>query len=391
MRYITQEGWTDTASWLIILREDFETIKRAASTPEVTDKDAQRYSDVFLTFRHETVHFWHAISTSFLYSYSCNYINFCIDALNTVRHGSKRYGDIPFSEFQPKFNELTELLLSPSAPIRTIDVIEGCAVVCAYRMNFPRGSHKGFLRHLDERHSGQKEYRSAYLFATKILDESAFDLFAPACYLALQGDSPGRNLETILLYARDGVEIAPREYIVEDPLAFLLEAANMQEEGCFPSVVARSLQQFTQGYFSHPILQPYIEKIAQSQHLRLADIFARPYIYDENPQHGQEVSDFLFDVSPPLHVYSGRAGLLMGLGQRLGKDYGIIIHHLTAIVGLAARLVFDARSQMLCPHQNCPVYKTNLCQGYLAFPLDDYKKCKFPELLEGIKLGRLLE
>jgi hypothetical protein len=24
-RYITQEGWTDTATWLIILREDFDT------------------------------------------------------------------------------------------------------------------------------------------------------------------------------------------------------------------------------------------------------------------------------------------------------------------------------------------------------------------------------
>lgn len=386
MQYITQEGWTDTATWLIILRENFEMMKRAASMPEVMGKDAQRYSDAFLTFRHETVHFWHAISTNFLYSYSCNYINFCIDALNSVRHGSKRYGDIPFSEFQPKFNELTELLLSPSAPIRTIDVIEGCAVLCAYRMNFPRGSHKGFLRHLDERHSGQKEYRSAYLFATKMLDETAFDLFAPACYIALQGDNPGRNLETILLYARDGIEIASREYIVEDPLAFLLEAANMPEEGCFPYVVRRSMPQ---GYFSHPILQPYIEKIAQTAHIRVSDIFARPYLYESN-SHG-EIGDFITDMSPPLHIYSGRAGLLMGLGQRLGKNYGIIIHHLTAIVGLAARLVFDARSQMLCPHQNCPIYETNLCQGYLAFPLDDYKKCKFPELIEGIKLGRLLE
>lgn len=360
-------------------------MKRAASTPEVMGKDAQRYSDAFLTFRHETVHFWHAISTSFLYSYSCNYINFCIDALNTVRHSSKRYEDIPFSEFQPKFNELTELLLSPSAPIRTIDVIEGCAVLCAYRMNFPRGSHEGFLRHLDERHSGQREYRNAYLFASKILGASTFDLFAPACYLSLQGDNPGRNLETILLYARDGVEIAPHEYIVEDPLSFLLEATNMQEEGCFPYLVRRSMPK---GYFSHPILQPYIEKIAQTTNLRVSDIFARPYLYENNSR--DEIGDFLTDMSPPLHIYSGRAGLLMGLGQRLGKDYGIIIHHLTAIVGLTARLVFDTCSQMLCLHQNCPVYKTNLCQRYLAFPLDDYKKCKFPELLEGIKLGRLL-
>lgn len=386
-RYITQEGWTDTATWLIILREDFETIRRAASTPEAIREEAQRYSDAFLTFRHETVHFWHAISTNFLYSYSCNYVSFCIEALNSVRHGKKRYSDIPFSELQPKFKELTELLLSPPNPIRTIDVIEGCAVLCAYRMNFPYASHEGFLRHLRQRHSGQREYENAYLFATKILGEVAFDLFAPACYLALQGDNPGRNLENILFYARDGVRLVLHNYIIEDPLTFLLQATNMQEDGCFPSVIGRSIPQ---GYFSHPILQPYIEKISQNSHLRLADVFARPYIYDDNPQQNQEISDLLSSISPPLHVYSGRAGLLMGLGQELGRDYGIIIHHLTALVSLVARLVFDIRQEMLCPHRDCPVHKTNLCQRYLAFPLDDYKNCKFPELLDGIRLGNLL-
>jgi len=386
MHYITQEGWTNTATWLILLREDFETMKRAAFTPEVISKDAQRYSDAFLTFRHETVHFWHAISTSFLYSYSCNYINFCGEALNAVRLGNKKYAEIPFTEFQPKFKALTELLLSSSTSLRTIDVIEGCAVLCAFRMNFPHASHEGFLRHLDERHSGQSEYRSAYLLATKVLGKSAFDIFAPACYLALQGDNPGRNLETILLYAKDGVEITPREYIVEDPLTFLLEATNMQEEGCFPYFVKRTMPE---GDFSHPILKPYIEKIAQTTNLRLSDIFARPYHYESNSQ--DEVSNFLSDMYPPILIYSGRTALLMGLGQQLGKDYGIIIHHLTTLVGLATLLVFDNRGQMLCPHNNCPIYKTNLCQGYLAFPLDDYKNCKFPELLEGIKLGKLLE
>lgn len=386
MHYITQQGWTDTATWLIILREDFEMMKRAAYTPEVINKDAQRYSDAFLTFRHETMHFWHAISTSFLYSYSCNYINFCIDALNAVRHGGKRYAEIPFIEFQPKFNQLTQLLLSPSESIRTIDVIEGCAVLCAYRMNFPRSSHEGFLRHLDERHYGQAEYRNAYLHATKLLGALAFDIFSPACYLALQGDNPGKNLETILLYARDGINVMPHEYIIKDPLGFLLAETDMQEQGCFPYVVRREMPQ---GYFSHPILQPYIENIAKTTNLRISDIFARPYLYENDSN--DEVSEFLSNMYPPVHVYSGRTALLMGLGQRLGKDYSIIIHHLTAIVGLASRLVFDSRSQMLCPHHNCPVYQTNLCQGYLAFPLDDYENCKFPELLEGIKLGKLLE
>ncbi len=386
-RYITQEGWTDTATWLIILREDFNTIQAALANPNAWGENAQRYADAFLAIRHETVHFWHAISTNFLYSYSCNYMQFCIDAISSVRQGGKSYDDIPYSEFQGKFRELTELLLSPPAPIRTIDVIEGCAVLCSYRMNFSSASHQGFLHHLNQRHSGQREYRSAYLFATEALGEYAFDLFAPACYLALQGDNPGRNLETILLFARDSLRYFPDSSITGDPLSYLLEVANMDEEGCFPSVVKK---QMPQGYFSHPILQPYVEKIAQTSHLRVADIFARPYIYEDNSKSSQGISDFLSDISPPLHVYSGRAGLLMGLGQKLGKDYAIVIHHLTALVSLVALLVFGIRQEMLCPHQECPVYKTNLCQRYLAFPLDDYKKCKFPELLDGVRLGNLL-
>jgi hypothetical protein len=254
-------------------------------------------------------------------------------------------------------------------------------------MNFSSASHQGFLHHLNQRHSGQKEYQAAYLYAIEILGEYAFDLFAPACYLALQGDNPGKNLESILLFARDGLRYFPDTYIRGDPLSYLLEVTNMSEEGCFPLVIRR---QMPQRYFSHPILQPYIEKIAQTSHLRLVDIFARPYIYEDKSHPSQEIGDFLLDISPPLNIYSGRTGVLMGLGQKLGKDYGIIIHHLTALVSLVARLVFDIRQEMLCPHQECPVYKTNLCQRYLAFPLDDYRNCKFPELLDSIRLGNLL-
>lgn len=386
-RYITQEGWTDTATWLIVLREEFDAVQSALSDMSAWGESAPRYMDAFQTIRHETVHFWHAISTNFLYSYSCNYIQFCIDAINCVRHDGKSYNDIPYYEFQDRFRELTSQLLSSSGSIRTIDVIEGCAVLCSFRMNYSNVSHQSFLNHLKQRHSGQQEYESAYLFATQMLGEHAYDLFAPACYLALQGDNPGRNLESILLFARDGLQHVPPKYITEDPLSYLIEVASLSEDGCFPSVVQK---QIPQGYFSHPILQPYIERIAQASNLRLADIFARPYIY-EGLEQKQEVSEFIEDISPPLHFYSGRRGLLMGMGQKLGKDYGIIIHHLTAIVSIVARIVFDIRQEMLCPHKQCPVYKTNLCQRYLAFPLDDYKKCKFPELLEGIKLGRLLE
>ncbi|MCA9952187.1 MAG: hypothetical protein KDE48_21195 [Anaerolineales bacterium] len=386
-KYITQEGWTDTATWLIILREDFDAVQVALADLNAWGDNAKKYADMFLTIRHETVHFWHAISTNFLYSYSCNYVQFCIDAINSVRHGGKTYDDIPYSEFQDRFRELTKLLLSPSTPVRTIDVIEGCAVLCSYRMNFSSTSHQGFLRHLNQRHSGQQEYRSAYLHATEILGEYAFDLFAPACYLALQGDNPGKNLDSIFLFARDGLDYFPNTFIIEDPLSYLLEVTSMSEEGCFPSVVRK---QMPQGYFSHPILQPYIEKIAQTSHLRLADIFARPYIYEDKSHPSKEIGDFLLEISPPLNVYSDRAGVLMGLGQQLGKDYGIIIHHMTALVSLVARLVFNIHQEMICPHQLCPVYQTNLCQRYLAFPLDDYRNCKFPELLDGVQLGNLL-
>jgi hypothetical protein len=386
-RYIVQEGWTDTASWLIILREDFELFEAAAKNPRQGGPNAERLFNAYLTVRHETVHFWHAISTNFLYSYSCNYLNRCVDVLKTISNGKRAFSEAPFLEFQPYFKELTDLLVSPSDPVRTIDVIEGCAVLCAYRMHYPQASHEGFLRHLQQRHYGQREYEHAYLAATHMLGEHAFDLFSPACYLALQGDNPGSNFVHIIHFARDAIHSFDYR---DDPLAFLLEITQMSEEGCFPSII--KAQGVPTGFFSHPILQPYLERIAGASGIRAADVFARPYHYEpeNSPRGSQEIEDFLSDIVPPIHIYTGRRALLMGLGQKLGKDYGAAIHHLTTLVGVAARLVFGINGEMLCPHRDCPVYPTNLCQKYLVFPLDDYRKCAFPEVLNGFKLGSLL-
>jgi hypothetical protein len=387
-RYIKQEGSIDTATWLIIFREDFETIQSALSVTPGEGPNARRYFNALLTARHETIHFWDAINTNFLYSYSVNYLQRCMEVLNTIQDAGKSYYDIPFSEFKNAFTELTEILTSEIYPIRTLDVIEGRAVLCSYRMHVPQASHIRFLDHLQENHFGQKQYTDAYFYATELIGEKAFDLFSLACYLALQGDNPGRNFEDILLWARDKLSFFNAK---ENPLSFLLDATNMSMNGCFPSIVKK--KGVPQGFFNHPILQPYIEEIIQRSDIQVEDFFARPYYYEpyNSPGHHKEMEKFILRIVPPMHLYSGRMAKLMGLGGELGKNYGILIHHLTALIGLIPLLVFGIKDEMICPHLACPVYKKGLCQKYYAFPIDDYKNCKFPEILEGTKLGRLLE
>lgn len=401
-RYRTQ-GWVDTASWQIIFRENYEILMSALSLPErrssyygIDTEILNRYCDSIQTFFHETIHFWHSISTNFLHSYSVNYLSRCLDVVESIVSRKISRSDIPLSEFQPYFN-VNDVLLSPSESVRTIDVIEGCAVLCSFRMLESwknsllqwevkmfdpqatvevRSTHQSFLCHLQDKHFKQREYTSAYLLATNTLGDKAFDLFSPICYLALQGSTPGKNFVAILKWVKDNIDSFN---VKEDLLSFLAQSTMDGIEGCFPSVVRQ--EGLPEG-FSHPILQPYVQHIVQVFDIRVEDFFARPYY-----NFGIDYSS----ITPPMVLfYPNRMIRIMGIGAKLGKDYIKLINTLTAVVGLIKLLVYGIKDEMHCPHGNCPIYKTRLCQNYYNFPLN-YKTCSFPRLLEEMKLENLLE
>jgi hypothetical protein len=231
-----------------------------------------------------------------------------------------------------------------------------------------------------------------------VLGDLAFDLFAPLCYLALHTEDPGRILEDLLLHTKECLKSASRAQIIEDPLTFLLDGTNSREEDLFPMAIRRAMAQGSQ-MPSHPILQPYLEKFAQApDDLRLSDFFARPYYYrtsgySRGDKRREKHLEFLTEMLPPAQVYSKNVGscLRAGLGTRLGNEYTQKIAELTTIVALAERLVLGKHDQVLCPHQKCPVHTTGLCQGYFAFPSDDFRKCQFPEFLKDLNLRGLLE
>jgi hypothetical protein len=431
------KGLIDTASWLVFIDEDYETVEyylKRFSGSEVTSRDLSFYS--FLTLQHETMHFWHAISTPFLFFYSCDHLGLCLRAVDAFARSKKRYSDIPpdgFGFSQEEFKKLAaRLQLSDAAKgdwleraeaklrsgswhrwerteptpsfTNAVQVIEGCAVLCAYRLCHPRPSHEDFLSHLDRHYSGEflVTYGDAYLLATSILGELAFDLFAPACYLALQAENPGHNFAAILSYAKERAKSVSLEQIIEDPLTFLLDAINAREDHSFSLTMKRAMSQGARVPF-HPILQPYVERIAQAaDDLRVCDFFARPYFYRHYSAGGTmqaKLKEFLVDMLPPAHVYKSNVTrcLRTGLGIRLGDEYTQTIVDITAIIGLAERLFAVPNDKemrdkkMRCSHDNCPVHETRLCEEYFAYPDNDFRRCQFPVLLKDLKLQSLLE
>lgn len=386
-RFIDQDGWIDMATWLIILGSDSATFDEALSPTEGLSPNTECCSDALLAVRHETVHFWHAISTDFLYSYSVKYLRRCKQVLNEVRKHNKGYTDIPFSEFEPLMRELGAVLSCKYGGIRTIDIIEGSAVLCSYRMHDLDASHDSFLEHLKRRHSNQSQYSKAYLYATDLVGEHAFDVFSPACYLAMQGDHPAQNFTTIVKRAREKLS-SMNSY--ENPFMYLLDTSGLMLNGCFPSVVRVS--GIEEG-FKHPILEPFAVRVSKQISPPAEYFFAEPYRYESRGriECSSPLRQMIKDVVPPLHLYADRQMKLMGKGQALGTEFAQTLHHLTALVGLIRRLVTGSSPIMHCPHRDCYIHKRKLCCRYFAFPADDYSKCSFPDILKGMKLGRLLD
>jgi hypothetical protein len=387
-RDLIQDGIIDTATWLIITKEDYETIDNALNSVKTMKSPPDKKTlDAVLAVRHETIHFLHSISTSFLFSYSCNYLHACIDVIKLIRNDKIDLEKIPHSGYQGFLGELRQTMLSSDVEgkIRTIDIIEGAAVLCSYR-GLLQGQHLDFLKHLQEYHQNQKQYTNAYLYLTDLIGELAFTLFSPICYVSLQGDNPGQNFVLISRNVVKALNDFSIEEIVYDPLTFVLEVSDMSEEGCFPNVVKNIKRE---GLFTHPILDPYIERIIIEEKIRLADFFARPYVYEQVKTN--EFDDFIMDIVPPVHLYSDRKMKLMGLATKLGKDYGVALHHMTSMIGMIPKLLYSKNSKMFCPHTICPVHSTNLCNKYYVFPSDDYTKCAFPTILTETKLGFLIQ
>ena len=110
-------GWIDIASWLVFLQGDYEAVERYLFSPELTGEARDRGFNSFVALQHLTMHFWHAISTSFLFFYSGDCVALCIQAVSDFADRQKRYSDVPFPHLGQEFATLTAKLQGSDAAL----------------------------------------------------------------------------------------------------------------------------------------------------------------------------------------------------------------------------------------------------------------------------------
>jgi hypothetical protein len=304
------------------------------------------------------------------------------------------------SHARSSFEEAAQVLTEEIIGLRTLDIIEGSAVLCAYRaFSFTGDNHDAFIRYLKQAHHNRTEYTIAYEFATQLLGEPAYDLFAPAAFLALQSPKP---LELFIALIGAAAKFGDPKRGRENPLNYLSEMSGVPLDICFVLNPQNRIAEMNDllrregvlppdGDMEHYILKPYVEsahKIPGG-----LDFFARPYHY-MRPGGTPPPAGLLDTLMPPVYLVPSHSRTdtvySMGLGAKLGMDYIAKVCGYTALIGVVRKTIMGTVDEMICWHKACPVYKTGLCHRYYLIPSEDYKECRFSDFLRVSGLDRLL-
>ncbi len=428
------EASIDAATWVTVIKTDSITFSDGISAVLHNGRYTRSQFDSLVSFFHETTHFWHSVSTNFLHEYSCSYLHESLYALSQIRMLNSNIQYI--SHY---FENSSSLLKSPlNYPIQSIDIIEGSAVFNSYRICVFEPSHNDFLRFLHDNYAKLPKYNKAYYYAKDFLEEATFELFCPLCYVALQYPDPGKYFSEMILKIHSfKLNNGKIDFVLiqKDPLAFILNIMNISADD--------HLLPFLQPYFKkgnvsrHPILRPFIEYIlnisqTNSTNIRwVEDMFARPYYHIRNnfstlPKivmenlffgfGGQTTAKFIitndfnkFKIIPPIRVhvnpkdaYETRYGqieygnqvsiLSQGLTNE-DDEYNLKICNTTVLLGILQAIQINDRDniELLCPHNECPIYKTKLCIKYYFFPQNNYRDCEFSDLMRAQGLNLLIK
>ncbi len=186
--YFSKEGFVNNASWLIVYNYTYNEIELAKSKANENQRYLQKCNDHILTTTHEFVHFSHSVSTKFLYSYSWNLFRLLFKLIFTIKNCNS-IREIDLSNYRERLVNFQEIL-TVSNGVRTIDIIEGCAVFSSFRTVYPELTHDDFVKYLETIHRNQGIYTNAYHFLTDSIDCLAFDFFSVICFLSLQYKTP---------------------------------------------------------------------------------------------------------------------------------------------------------------------------------------------------------
>lgn len=334
------------------------------------------------TLTHEGIHFFHALSTSYLY-------RLATDLFKEVAHCRSLVRAIPASTairlpltgmegLGRKFAALGVKVTALSCPqipgISALDIIEGAAVYISYRFHLRDMGHDGLLERLRAAYgSGSSPYCDAFRLADWYLGEDLFEVFSPMCFLALCSADPG------LTYCRS-IEILGKSGILHynkhpsfDEVVATVSAAGIDEFRTAFEEIEISGQ--------HPILTPYINQLSREFHdFPFKEFFARPYEFND--------SNWFEYLVPPLVRYDDGHGIVARklptfANETSERDRVRILIHFTATGGAALAMASPADYYMQCPHTGCPHYRLRLCHAFAPIP-KHYRECGFPDTFESV-------
>jgi hypothetical protein len=303
------------------------------------------------------------------YSYSVNLLGLCSELMQAGRTG--KLDAASFSSYRDRYADFARIFESPQEGISTTDLMEAMAVVESFRATSTFVSPSSFGAYLQGFFPDPASvYRRVIDVVVREFDlETALCLTSRLCFLALNGDIPAANFWQFLrrvssshrktAKAMTALELA--EFVRLDPRQSLL--AN------YPLVMAKS--------GGHKILSPFI------QHLRSIAKFEETFEFAARPGDylGNSGAQRFADIVPPLVLYSGGRGRVMGLAKQWSAEQLFTYVDAGALVGACQRLFRSGGLYLACPLTECPVHETSLCHAWYAIPTSDWSNCTFPQRL----------
>lgn len=345
---------------------------------------------------HESVHFWHSIST-----FQGIYLAFdCLKSLNALRFASRKGEDLTqigadwtFEEYKP-FQLLSDFYAKAlDPPLSTSHLFEGLArywdvTICA---GF---TFDGIVSNLIKEDS--PTYSEAYAHAYDTVGNVAFIIFPIFAYLALCSEEPVRCFDTSLkIYADDPFEVPVGVNFQE---AWLIAWGNAAKWGRFYPVPYGPMSCYKTAHkryvkwkmryaglvpedfplTGHPILEDSVQmmmslakhKWPDKSEYDLEVMFLEEFVFPGNPFFRQRL---LQGFHPPvIHFSDGGYWVSPTHGFKEKPDFfAKSMADFSMIMGAANGLLARAKGKPTkhgCPHAECPVHPLGLCSFVPDYP-----------------------
>lgn len=362
-------GRTFAYAGFIVLREN-ESYFNHMMQNHMND---ERAYEVALAYNHEIIHYLHSITSAYLYSHSFA----LVQAGVSILHNFDQFLDI--KEQETEFERITKELLNRELAFSVRDILEGVAVIEAYKLIAPNPTVENFINRLEYFFGDNKNsiYRKTFDYlAENIGFHYAFHLLSPISYIALQGENPPQLFKTLV---ENHLPNLPVDLLIDASISDLFSFFQLD----IKQTMIFNLDDATDE-MKHPLLYKFAQHAIETLGTEtLSEIAARPSL--SNRLQIEEVHDAIL---PPVILFSPSGGAkahfrTFGLA-RTEPNLSTLIVHLAGVIGAVERLTLYRNSTNLyqfCPHKsNCEHYDSALCFNYFTPPSLElgFANCGFP-------------